>query len=120
MLISFGNFSLILKEKDPFKCQGIFKTNTILKFKYLPCLNYLDTIQVWEEHFLVQKHLPRSRNDYPTILSEHYNWSPELMCSALIDLTNQNIWVRYMWENNSTKFQKENFDFSSTVLNPCK
>lgn len=44
MLISFLKFSMLLKENDPIKCQGTLKMNTILEFKYVLCLNYLDTL----------------------------------------------------------------------------
>lgn len=53
MITSFWKLSLLLKENDPTKCQGILKINTILEFKYVLCLNYLDTVQIWEVYFLV-------------------------------------------------------------------
>lgn len=44
MLISFVKFSMLLKENDPMKCQGILKMNATLEFKYVQCLKYLDTL----------------------------------------------------------------------------
>lgn len=44
MLISFLKFSMLLKENDPIKCQGILKMNAIWQFKYILCLNYLDSL----------------------------------------------------------------------------